>query len=60
MTGSTRSKKVSPLDVAHELKNPLTSLQASAVEMFSRAKDADTQARGCCKSCAATSSASTV
>ena len=31
-------------DVAHELKNPLTSL-ASAVEMFSRAKDDDTRAR---------------
>ena len=31
-------------DVAHELKNPLTSL-ASAVEMFSRAKDAESQAR---------------
>ncbi len=31
-------------DVAHELKNPLTSL-ASAVEMFSRAKDAETQTR---------------
>lgn len=31
-------------DVAHELKNPLTSL-ASAVEMFSRAKDEDTRAR---------------
>jgi two-component system sensor histidine kinase ChvG len=31
-------------DVAHELKNPLTSL-ASAVEMFSRAKDADARAR---------------
>ncbi|HYS45706.1 MAG TPA: stimulus-sensing domain-containing protein [Rhizomicrobium sp.] len=31
-------------DVAHELKNPLTSL-ASAVEMFSRAKDDDSRAR---------------
>jgi len=31
-------------DVAHELKNPLTSL-ASAVEMFSRAKDDETRAR---------------
>jgi len=31
-------------DVAHELKNPLTSL-ASAVEMFSRAKDGDARAR---------------
>jgi len=31
-------------DVAHELKNPLTSL-ASAVEMFSRAKDEETRAR---------------
>ncbi|HEY0265840.1 MAG TPA: stimulus-sensing domain-containing protein [Rhizomicrobium sp.] len=31
-------------DVAHELKNPLTSL-ASAVEMFSRAKDDDIRAR---------------
>jgi two-component system sensor histidine kinase ChvG len=31
-------------DVAHELKNPLTSL-ASAVEMFSRAKDDDNRAR---------------
>jgi len=31
-------------DVAHELKNPLTSL-ASAVEMFSRAKDPESQAR---------------
>jgi len=31
-------------DVAHELKNPLTSL-ASAVEMFSRAKDAEARAR---------------
>jgi two-component system sensor histidine kinase ChvG len=31
-------------DVAHELKNPLTSL-ASAVEMFSRAKDDATRAR---------------
>lgn len=31
-------------DVAHELKNPLTSL-ASAVEMFSRAKDAESRAR---------------
>jgi two-component system sensor histidine kinase ChvG len=31
-------------DVAHELKNPLTSL-ASAVEMFSRARDDDTRAR---------------
>jgi two-component system sensor histidine kinase ChvG len=31
-------------DVAHELKNPLTSL-ASAVEMFSRAKDEESRAR---------------
>jgi two-component system sensor histidine kinase ChvG len=31
-------------DVAHELKNPLTSL-ASAVEMFSRAKDDESRAR---------------
>src|ERR1700749_2043388 len=31
-------------DVAHELKNPLTSL-ASAVEMFSRAKDDENRAR---------------
>jgi two-component system sensor histidine kinase ChvG len=31
-------------DVAHELKNPLTSL-ASAVEMFSRAKDDDSRAK---------------
>ena len=31
-------------DVAHELKNPLTSL-ASAVEMYSRAKDDETRAR---------------
>ncbi|HWA68678.1 MAG TPA: stimulus-sensing domain-containing protein [Rhizomicrobium sp.] len=31
-------------DVAHELKNPLTSL-ASAVEMFSRTKDEDSRAR---------------
>jgi len=31
-------------DVAHELKNPLTSL-ASAVEMFSRAKDDETRAK---------------
>ena len=31
-------------DVAHELKNPLTSL-ASAVEMFGRAKDDDSRAR---------------
>jgi len=31
-------------DVAHELKNPLTSL-ASAVEMFSRARDEDSRAR---------------
>ena len=31
-------------DVAHELKNPLTSL-ASAVEMFSRAKDEENRAR---------------
>ena len=31
-------------DVAHELKNPLTSL-ASAVEMFSRAKDEETRER---------------
>ena len=31
-------------DVAHELKNPLTSL-ASAVEMFSRAKDQESRAR---------------
>jgi two-component system sensor histidine kinase ChvG len=31
-------------DVAHELKNPLTSL-ASAVEMFSRARDDDSRAR---------------
>jgi len=31
-------------DVAHELKNPLTSL-ASAVEMFSRAKDEETRNR---------------
>jgi len=31
-------------DVAHELKNPLTSL-ASAVEMFSRAKDDETRGR---------------
>ena len=31
-------------DVAHELKNPLTSL-ASAVEMFSRSKDDETRAR---------------
>ncbi len=32
-------------DVAHELKNPLTSL-ASAVEMWSRAKDDETPRRG--------------
>ena len=31
-------------DVAHELKNPLTSL-ASAMEMFARAKDDETRAR---------------
>ena len=44
-------------DVAHELKNPLTSL-ASAVEMFGRAKDDESRAR-CWASCAATSNAST-